>query len=155
MRLAFDRARLNPWVATNSLRRPQLIHPRMLMVGERGFEPPTPWSRTRCSTRLSHSPTLRLEGRLRTERLLADAFVNARELQQSVSEAKARPTRASPPQSTLKLSVHCGREPPGSPTDETVTPTRPDRLACARWCYGHRTGAKRFRPLRSAVVRTR
>ena len=31
------------------------------LVGERGFEPPTPWSRTRCSTRLSHSPT-----RLRT-----------------------------------------------------------------------------------------
>src|ERR1700691_205914 len=29
------------------------------MVGERGFEPPTPWSRTRCSTRLSHSPTTR------------------------------------------------------------------------------------------------
>ena len=29
-----------------------------LMVGERGFEPPTPWSRTRCSTRLSHSPTV-------------------------------------------------------------------------------------------------
>ena len=29
------------------------------LVGERGFEPPTPWSRTRCSTRLSHSPTVR------------------------------------------------------------------------------------------------
>jgi hypothetical protein len=29
-----------------------------LMVGERGFEPPTPWSRTRCSTRLSHSPNM-------------------------------------------------------------------------------------------------
>src|SRR3984957_6359634 len=28
-----------------------------LMVGERGFEPPTPWSRTRCSTRLSPPPT--------------------------------------------------------------------------------------------------
>ena len=27
------------------------------LVGERGFEPPTPWYRTRCSTRLSHSPT--------------------------------------------------------------------------------------------------
>src|SRR5262249_13233090 len=26
------------------------------LVGERGFEPPTPWARTRCSTRLSHSP---------------------------------------------------------------------------------------------------
>jgi hypothetical protein len=60
------------------------------MVGERGFEPPTPWSRTRCSTRLSHSPNLRLEGRLRAERLLADAFVSARELQQSVSEDRAR-----------------------------------------------------------------
>jgi hypothetical protein len=30
---------------------------RFELVGERGFEPPTPWSRTRCSTRLSHSPT--------------------------------------------------------------------------------------------------
>ncbi len=29
-----------------------------ILVGERGFEPPTPWSRTRCSTRLSHSPTV-------------------------------------------------------------------------------------------------
>src|SRR5207245_225341 len=33
------------------------------MVGARGFEPPTPWSRTRCSTRLSHAPT----GGTRTE----------------------------------------------------------------------------------------
>jgi len=30
----------------------------IIMVGERGFEPPTPWSRTRCSTRLSHSPNM-------------------------------------------------------------------------------------------------
>src|SRR5207237_1918467 len=27
------------------------------MVGARGFEPPPPWARTRCSTRLSHAPT--------------------------------------------------------------------------------------------------
>ncbi len=27
------------------------------MVGTRGFEPPTPASRTLCSTRLSHVPT--------------------------------------------------------------------------------------------------
>src|ERR1700719_2995725 len=33
------------------------MNPQELLVGERGFEPPTPWSRTRCSTRLSHSPT--------------------------------------------------------------------------------------------------
>ena len=29
------------------------------MVGVAGFEPATPASRTRCSTRLSHTPTLR------------------------------------------------------------------------------------------------
>src|SRR5712692_3737090 len=28
-----------------------------LLVGARGFEPPTPRSRTECSTRLSHAPT--------------------------------------------------------------------------------------------------
>ena len=32
----------------------------MEMVGTRGFEPPTPASRTLCSTRLSHVPTSNL-----------------------------------------------------------------------------------------------
>ena len=36
-----------------------IIDNKVVMVGERGFEPPTPWSRTRCSTRLSHSPNMR------------------------------------------------------------------------------------------------
>ena len=58
----------------------------IILVGERGFEPPTPWSRTRCSTRLSHSPNLWLDGCLRAERLPGPSFVDARELQQSVSE---------------------------------------------------------------------
>src|SRR5512146_1492174 len=31
--------------------------PGISMVGMTGFEPATPWSRTRCSTRLSHIPT--------------------------------------------------------------------------------------------------
>src|SRR5512138_3562566 len=31
------------------------------MVGETGFEPATPWSRTKCSTRLSHSPVNRTD----------------------------------------------------------------------------------------------
>src|SRR5712691_6706341 len=30
---------------------------RSILVGARGFEPPTPRSRTECSTRLSHAPT--------------------------------------------------------------------------------------------------
>ncbi len=32
------------------------------LVGETGFEPATPWSRTRCSTKLSHSPSDREGG---------------------------------------------------------------------------------------------
>src|SRR5262245_29007456 len=34
---------------------PQRLRP-LQRVGETGFEPATPWSRTKCSTRLSHSP---------------------------------------------------------------------------------------------------
>ncbi len=30
------------------------------MVGARGFEPPTPWSRTRCATRLRYAPNMTL-----------------------------------------------------------------------------------------------
>ena len=50
----------NSMFGIRNLRKPrELSQPNQLdMVGERGFEPPTPWSRTRCSTRLSHSPTL-------------------------------------------------------------------------------------------------
>ena len=32
------------------------------MVGARGFEPPTPWSRTRCATRLRYAPNVMLSG---------------------------------------------------------------------------------------------
>jgi len=35
--------------------KPEQLRP-LLPVGETGFEPATPWSRTKCSTRLSHSP---------------------------------------------------------------------------------------------------
>src|SRR5579862_7208121 len=31
------------------------------MVGARGFEPPAPWSRTRCATRLRYAPTVQSE----------------------------------------------------------------------------------------------
>ncbi len=49
----------NSMFGIRNLQKPrELSQPNQLdMVGERGFEPPTPWSRTRCSTRLSHSPT--------------------------------------------------------------------------------------------------
>src|SRR5436190_16058771 len=30
-------------------------------VGARGFEPPTPWSRTRCATRLCYAPEERVQ----------------------------------------------------------------------------------------------
>ena len=39
------------------------------MVGKTGFEPATPWSQTKCSTKLSHFPSGALEG-IRTPDLL-------------------------------------------------------------------------------------
>src|SRR5215471_16961837 len=37
-------------------------------VGETGFEPATPWSRTKCSTRLSHSPYFEFQSTASHER---------------------------------------------------------------------------------------
>src|SRR5882672_3721990 len=64
----FERESTSP---RNRFYLPQTIEVRM--VGERGFEPPTPWSRTRCSTRLSHSPT-RLQTKTSGGRLSLLAF---------------------------------------------------------------------------------
>src|ERR1700734_3159190 len=38
------------------------------MVGARGFEPPTPWSRTRCATRLRYAPMFAASGGCRRSR---------------------------------------------------------------------------------------
>ena len=35
------------------------LHP-LIMVGKTGFEPATPWSQTRCSTKLSHFPFFKM-----------------------------------------------------------------------------------------------
>ena len=35
----------------------RVTDPLILLVGVRGFEPPTPSSRTRCATRLRYTPT--------------------------------------------------------------------------------------------------
>ena len=40
------------------------------MVGKTGFEPATPWSQTRCSTKLSHFPFYGAPKRSRTPNLL-------------------------------------------------------------------------------------
>src|SRR5882757_9746166 len=49
-----------------------------LDIGARGFEPPTPWSRTRCSTRLSHAPTRSTDAEPRQPKALALAFDSAK-----------------------------------------------------------------------------
>src|SRR5882724_7010941 len=49
-----------------------------VLVGARGFEPPTPWSRTRCSTRLSHAPTRSTDAEPRQPKALAPAFDSAK-----------------------------------------------------------------------------
>ena len=40
------------------------------MVGKTGFEPATPWSQTKCSTKLSHFPRYGALGGIRTPDLL-------------------------------------------------------------------------------------
>ena len=40
------------------------------MVGKTGFEPATPWSQTKCSTKLSHFPIYGAPNRSRTHNLL-------------------------------------------------------------------------------------
>src|SRR5208337_2954923 len=62
------------------------------MVGERGFEPPTPWSRTRCSTRLSHSPTGAAGGN--REGQSTRAFTFDRHHDYNIVESVFRPRRA-------------------------------------------------------------
>ncbi len=94
-------------------------------VGETGFEPATPWSRTKCSTRLSHSPLLRLRrpsaappGRapadVRSRRYCVTAEVSsglsarrwARDHMRRFKMGLARPRRAgSPPGAPITLSA--------------------------------------------------
>ncbi len=42
----------------------------ILVVGKTGFEPATPWSQTKCSTKLSYSPLYGAPDRSRTHNLL-------------------------------------------------------------------------------------
>jgi hypothetical protein len=40
------------------------LHPKpekpFLLVGAKGFEPSTPWSQTKCATKLRYAPTIKL-----------------------------------------------------------------------------------------------
>src|SRR5271165_2145799 len=43
------------WDSIGGRKLPFALH-SAIFVGARGFEPPTPWSRTRCATRLRYAP---------------------------------------------------------------------------------------------------
>src|SRR5579884_1932789 len=92
------------------------------MVGERGFEPPTPWSRTRCSTRLSHSPTCKKAGNCafwRDSGLLSIAEVSGRSFR-DVADFEAAD------ELTGEGEHQCGKD------------DRPhDRCVCADWFAHH------------------
>jgi len=106
------------------------------LVGERGFEPPTPWSRTRCSTRLSHSPNLGC-GSVSLGRCLA-RFPHD-DAPTSVAESKVLRSR---PKSAL--TVACAIQNPanflGQPQPKTA-PSAPARPPAS----GGSTGRGRFR----------
>ena len=64
------------------------------MVGERGFEPPTPWSRTRCSTRLSHSPTCCVDAKLRVPPAAFVPLIRSNKFSRSVAALRERAGRS-------------------------------------------------------------
>src|SRR5271165_7200348 len=74
------------------------------MVGARGFEPPTPWSRTRCATRLRYAPNLMLGGCRRYSRAVGDAL-NRNRLPRSLAEF-AKPCPPKPVRTWLGEPSH-------------------------------------------------
>ena len=97
------------------------------MVGERGFEPPTPWSRTRCSTRLSHSPMF------------------------GWMPASAGPGRSRAFQQAILEYIRKGL-PARCLAHELCSSFRPFAHSCPRRRTCHRAGAARVRYFRSALV---
>src|SRR5262249_35324670 len=73
-----------------------------ILVGARGFEPPTPRSRTECSTRLSHAPTGR------------DTYPTPRAVQ-----SKAGPSNRSSPLGVRLRTCYFGS--PLNPSQRTFT----------------------------------
>jgi hypothetical protein len=71
------------------------------MVGARGFEPPTPWSRTRCATRLRYAPTGRVGKRRASKR-------NCRVTHEDASQPLKRTRRqAAPMIENAGIRVRC------------------------------------------------
>ena len=100
-------------------------------VGARGFEPPTPWSRTRCATRLRYAPSTspRLPSMQRRRRYigLAGQRVNAIRLRSARSVQRNRPIEQDSylfPRSIcdralhsqrISVKLHCNGSAAGSP----------------------------------------
>lgn len=76
-------ARLKREPENETGRRPCDLQPASFnVVGETGFEPATPWSRTKCSTRLSHSPICSSAGGAFRDRRSAAGSTRAARLSQ-------------------------------------------------------------------------
>src|SRR6266568_5446623 len=83
------------------------------LVGERGFEPPTPWSRTRCSTRLSHSPTDRPVRWAAQER--SQIITSRRELPLSAGHLQLARWSSLKEESRFRLTAHISHGAPACP----------------------------------------
>ena len=104
----------------------------VMLVGARGFEPPTPRSRTECSTRLSHAPTGRNRSLPRRPRERASDFRrltptppaargNPPALRAAATSSSSRGTSGRAAAASRRSSR---RAPPGNPTTRR-TPSRP------------------------------
>ena len=68
--ITFETKGMQEKIVTPAKKKRWIINVYFLLVGKTGFEPATPWSQTKCSTKLSHFPiTGALEG-IRTPDLL-------------------------------------------------------------------------------------
>src|SRR6266568_8528888 len=84
-----------------------------ILVGERGFEPPTHWSRTRCSTRLSHSPTDRPVRWAAQER--SQIITSRRELPLSAGHLQLARWSSLKEESRFRLTAHISHGAPACP----------------------------------------
>src|SRR4051794_6157894 len=128
------------------------------LVGETGFEPATPWSRTRCSTRLSHSPKALYPPKGRTEVTGSAGRVNPRFQYCGLRPPPVAGETPAPPRAGARLLPPCAagilrRRDDARPRSlRLLSRTRRCGLRLA-WAEGGRRGDEPRRARAPALVR--
>src|SRR3954453_6038646 len=111
------------------------------MVGARGFEPPTPASRTLCATRLSYAPTERTAARTET------GAGRLRSISRAVPVPAVRTIRAD---ELVRVHGRCATDRPLRAGRVRRAARRHPGHAAPRWLAAHQPVRGLFRRLRDA-----